>query len=238
MNSDGATMNAVAALQERVCAANLELVAHGLVIGTWGNVSGIDRQAGLVAIKPSGVAYAELAPELIVVVDLAGEVVHGRLRPSSDLQTHLELYRRWAGVGGVAHTHSLSATAFAQARRELPCLGTTHADHFRGSVPVSRDMRPAETAAEYELNTGRVIVETFAALDPLDVPAVLVASHGPFTWGDTPAAAVWNSVALEAVARLALDTWALADTPPIAMHLLDRHFKRKHGADAYYGQTR
>lgn len=229
-------MSTAAELQRCVCAANLELVSHGLVIGTWGNVSGIDRRAGLVAIKPSGVAYAELTPELMVVTDLSGRVVQGGLRPSSDLQTHLELYRRWEGVGGVVHTHSLSATAFAQAHRSLPCLGTTHADHFHGAVPVTRDLRAEETAAEYELNTGRVVVETFAGRDPLDIPAVLVASHGPFTWGVTPAAAVWNSVALEAVARLALDTLALAATPPIAPHLLDRHFRRKHGPGAYYGQ--
>jgi L-ribulose-5-phosphate 4-epimerase len=231
-------MSATTELRQRVCAANLELVARGLVIGTWGNVSGVDRRTGLVGIKPSGVAYGDLTPELVVVTDLAGRVVEGELRPSSDLQTHLELYRRWAGVGGVAHTHSLSATAFAQARRALPCLGTTHADHFHGAVPVTRDLDAEETASDYEINTGRVIVEAFAGLDPLDVPAVLVASHGPFTWGADPGAAVWNSVVLEAVARLALDTLALAETPPIASHLLDRHFKRKHGPGATYGQGR
>jgi L-ribulose-5-phosphate 4-epimerase len=229
-------MSAVAELQRCVCAANLDLAARGLVLGTWGNVSGVDRQAGLVGIKPSGVAYAELQPDMIVVTDLAGRVVRGELRPSSDLPTHLELYRAWGGVGGVAHTHSLSATAFAQACRPLPCLGTTHADYFRGAVPVTRDLRAEETAVAYETNTGRVIVETFLGLDPLDMPAVLVASHGPFTWGVTCAEAVWNSVALEAVARLALDTLALADVPALSSHLLDRHFKRKHGPGAYYGQ--
>lgn len=231
-------MGSIGELQRRVCAANLELVAQGLVIGTWGNVSGVDREAGLIAIKPSGVPYGDLTPEAMVVLDLAGRVVAGDLRPSSDVQTHLELYRCWGEVGGVAHTHSLSATAFAQAHRALPCLGTTHADHFYGTVPVSRDLRPEETAAEYELNTGRVIVETLVGVEPLEMPAVLVASHGPFTWGSTPAAAVWNSVALEAVARLALDTFALAATAPIGVHLLDRHFKRKHGPGAYYGQAR
>jgi L-ribulose-5-phosphate 4-epimerase len=229
-------MSAVAELQQRVCAANLELVSHGLVVGTWGNVSGVDREAGWVAIKPSGVPYAELKPDLIVVTDLSGRVLQGELRPSSDLQTHLELYRSWARVDGIAHTHSLSATAFAQARRSLPCLGTTHADHFYGPVPVTREMRAEETATDYERNTGRLIVETFAGREPLDMPAVLVASHGPFTWGSSPAAAVWNSVVLEAVARLALDTLALAAAPAIPPHLLDRHFKRKHGPGAYYGQ--
>jgi L-ribulose-5-phosphate 4-epimerase len=238
MASGEVTMSSTAELRRCVCAANLELVAHGLVVGTWGNVSGVDRAAGVVAIKPSGVPYAELTPELMVVTDLTGRVLRGELRPSSDLQTHLELYRSWEGVGGVVHTHSLSATAFAQARRPIPCLGTTHADHFYGEVPVTRDLRAEETAAEYEMNTGRVIVERFVGIDPLDVPAVLVASHGPFTWGATPAAAGWNSVALEAIARLALDTLALGATPPIAAHLLDRHFKRKHGSGAYYGQGR
>jgi L-ribulose-5-phosphate 4-epimerase len=230
-------MSTAAELQRSVCAANLELVGRGLVVGTWGNVSAVDRAAGLVAIKPSGVPYAELKPDLIVITDLAGRVVHGTLRPSSDLPTHLELYRNWEGVGAVAHTHSLSATAFAQARRALPCLGTTHADHFYGTVPVTRDLRPEETASEYERNTGRVIVETFVGRDPLEVPAVLVASHGPFTWGTTCTAAVTNSVVLEAVARMALDTLALAATPPLPPHLLDRHFKRKHGPGAYYGQV-
>lgn len=225
-------------LRRRVCQANLDLVAHGLVTGTWGNASGIDRRAGLVAIKPSGVAYSQLVPESIVLVDLEGKVVAGELRPSSDLETHLELYRCWPGVGGVAHTHSAAATAFAQARRALPCLGTTHADHFRGAVPVTREMSPAETAAHYERNTGRVIVEAFAGLEPLDVPAVLVASHGPFSWGPSPEAAVLSSVVLEAVARMAIDTLALADSGPIPAHLLERHFRRKHGPEAYYGQAR
>lgn len=235
-----ATADSLWPLRQRVCQANLDLVAHGLVIGTWGNVSAIDRASGRVAIKPSGVPYAELTAERVVVTDLEGRPVVGDgLRPSSDLHTHLELYRRWPGVGGVAHTHSTAAVAFAQAHRALPCLGTTHADHFCGDVPVTRVMTSAETAADYELNTGRVIVETFATTDPLDVPAVLVASHGPFTWGPSPEAAVWNSVALEAVCRMALDTWALAPaTGPIPAHLLARHFRRKHGPAAYYGQAK
>jgi L-ribulose-5-phosphate 4-epimerase len=224
-------------LQQRVCQANLALVAHGLVIGTWGNVSGIARGAGLVAIKPSGVAYVELTAEQIVVTDLEGRAVTGTLKPSSDLHTHLELYRRWPTLGGVAHTHSTAAVAFAQAQRPLPCLGTTHADHFFGAVPVTRELTPEETGADYELNTGRVIVETVGAADPLAVPAVLVASHGPFTWGPTAESAVWHSVVLEAVCRMALDTAVLAaECAPIAGHLLDRHFLRKHGSGAYYGQ--
>lgn len=229
-------MNAEEQLQRRVCQANLDLVAHGLVTGTWGNVSGIDRRRGVVAIKPSGVAYCQLVPERIVLVDLEGRIVGGDLRPSSDLHTHLELYRRWPEIGGVAHTHSGAATAFAQARRVLPCLGTTHADHFRGAVPVTRELRPAETAADYELNTGKVIVEAFAGIDPLDIPAVLVAAHGPFTWGVDPEGAVRGSVALETVARMAIDTLALADVQPIPGHLLERHFRRKHGPGATYGQ--
>ena len=229
-------MNAEEQLQRRVCQANLDLVAHGLVTGTWGNVSGIDRRRGVVAIKPSGVAYCQLVPERIVLVDLEGRIVGGDLRPSSDLHTHLELYRRWPEIGGVAHTHSGAATAFAQARRVLPCLGTTHADHFRGAVPVTRELRPAETAADYELNTGKVIVEAFAGIDPLDIPAVLVAAHGPFTWGVDPEGAVRGSVALETVARMAIDTLALADVQSIPGHLLERHFRRKHGPGATYGQ--
>jgi L-ribulose-5-phosphate 4-epimerase len=219
--------------------ANLALVEGGLVIGTWGNASGFDPDSGLVAIKPSGVPYADLTPEQLVVVDLDGRTIAGDLRPSSDLATHLELYRRFPGVRGVAHTHSTVATAYAQACRALPCFGTTHADHFYGTVPVTRDMTPDEIAADYELNTGRVIVETFADLQPLQIPAVLVAHHGPFTWGETPTAAAKNSVVLEAVAQMALHTCALApDTPPVPGPLLDKHFLRKHGPGAYYGQGR
>ena len=230
-------MNSMAELRAEVCRANLDLVAHGLVMGTWGNVSGIDRAAGLVAIKPSGIAYSELTADAMVVTDLTGHVIAGSLRPSSDLQTHLELYRQWPHVRGIAHTHSPCATAFAQARLSIPCLGTTHADHFCGSVPVTRDLTPAETASDYELNTGRLIVETFLRRDPLQVPAVLVASHGPFTWAVDPHHAVWHSAVLEAVARMALDTWRLQeDCDPIPDHLLERHFRRKHGPHAYYGQ--
>ncbi len=226
-----------AELRQAVYLANLRLVEAGLVVGTWGNASGIDAATGLVAIKPSGVPYPDLRPEHLVVVDLAGTVVEGDLRPSSDLPTHLELYRRFPGLGGVAHTHSTAATAFAQAGRPLPCLGTTHADHFYGTVPVTRDMLPEEIAADYELNTGRVIAETFRGQEPLHVPAVLVAHHGPFTWGTSPQGATENSVVLEAVAQMALHTYALAPaTAPLAGPLLDKHFLRKHGPGAYYGQ--
>lgn len=224
-------------LREGVCAANLELVARGLVTYTWGNVSGIDREAGVVAIKPSGVEYDCLTPDKIVVLGLDGTLLEAGLRPSSDTPTHLELYRAFPGLGGVAHTHSPFATAFAQACRALPCFGTTHADHFHGAVPVTRRLTVTEVASAYEANTGKVIVEAFAGLDPLDVPAVLVACHGPFTWGATPAAAVKNSVVLEAVAHMALGSLQLNPAlPPIDPHLLDRHFSRKHGPGAYYGQ--
>jgi len=225
-------------LRDRVCQANLELVLQGLVIRTWGNVSGIHRESGLVAIKPSGVRYDELTPAMIPLVDLEGAVVEGGLRPSSDLPTHLELYKAFAAVGGIAHTHSRCATAFAQACRELPCLGTTHADHFFGPVPVTRKLRAEETAADYEADTGGLIVETIAERAPLQTPAVLVAQHGPFTWGRTPGDAVTNSVVLEAVAGMALHTLQLApDAEPLAAHLLQRHFLRKHGPNAYYGQN-
>jgi L-ribulose-5-phosphate 4-epimerase len=224
-------------LRQAVYLANLRLVEAGLVVGTWGNASGYDPESGLVAIKPSGLPYHDLRPEHLVVVDLEGNTVEGDLRPSSDLPTHLELYRSFPGLGGVAHTHSTAATAFAQARRPLPCLGTTHADHFRGTVPVTRDLRQDETADNYERNTGKVIVTTFANLEPLQIPAVLVAQHGPFTWGHSPLAASENSVVLEAVAQMALHTYALTpEAAPAPDHLVDRHFLRKHGPGAYYGQ--
>lgn len=230
-------MPGCAQLRDEVCAANLELVARGLVTYTWGNVSGIDRECGVVAIKPSGVAYDDLTPDKIVLLSLDGTVVDGDLRPSSDTPTHLELYRAFGRIGAVAHTHSPWATSFAQARRPIPCLGTTHADHFYGTVPVTRDMTPEEVADAYEANTGKVIVETFAPIRPESVPAVLVASHGPFTWGSSAAAAVENSVVLECVARMACQTVSLApDVGPVGQHLLDKHFLRKHGASAYYGQ--
>jgi L-ribulose-5-phosphate 4-epimerase len=227
------------ALQERVLEANLALVRAGLVILTFGNASGVDREAGLLAIKPSGVSYERLSAEEIVLVDLESGAVLGERRPSSDTPTHAYLYRAFERVGGIVHTHSLFATAWAQARRDLPCLGTTHADHFHGSVPVTRLLTEAEVAAGYEEQTGAVIVETFRGrgLDPLELPAALVASHGPFAWGETPEEAVEQAIALEAVAELALRTLALAPAaPPLAEHVLERHFTRKHGPAAYYGQ--
>lgn len=225
-------------LKQAVWRANLDLVAKGLVIETWGNASGIDRRRGLVVIKPSGVPYESMKPAHMVVVSLQdGKVVEGELKPSSDTPTHLELYRAFGAIGGVVHTHSLYATIWAQARREIPALGTTHADYFYGPVPCTRLMRPAEIKSDYELHTGRVIVERFKRLDPMSVPAVLVASHGPFTWGETAAKAVENAVVLEQVARLALETLRLnSRLGPMQRVLLDKHFLRKHGPGAYYGQ--
>ncbi len=227
-------------LRELAHRANLDLVRAGLVTLTFGNASEADRAAGVMAIKPSGVPYGRLLPASIVVVDLdSGRVVEGEARPSSDTPTHLVLYRAFADVGGIVHTHSPFATAWAQARRELPCLGTTHADHFLGAVPVTRALSGEEIGGDYEERTGHVIVEALAErrLEPLDMPATLVASHGPFTWGADAAAAVDNAVALEAVAAAALRTLALApDTPPVASALLERHFRRKHGPAASYGQ--
>lgn len=218
--------------------ANLELVSHGLVILTWGNVSGIDREAGIVAIKPSGVPYDQLSADDIVLADLAGEPLEEGLRPSSDLATHLELYRHFPDIGGVAHTHSHYATTFAQASQGIPCFGTTHADHFYGAIPVTRDLRSDEMAQGYERNTGKVIVERFQRDTASSMPGALVAHHGPFTWGRDAHDAVANSVVLEEVARLALDTLGLSPAvPAISQALLDLHFLRKHGPSAYYGQS-
>ena len=224
-------------LKKIVYEANMELPKRGLVTYTWGNVSGIDREAGLVAIKPSGVAYDRMTAEDIVVVDLEGHAVEGRLRPSSDLPTHLALYRAFPSVGGIVHTHSPKAVAWAQARRGIPAFGTTHADHFHGAVPCTRELTPAEVADDYELNTGRVIEERFHDLDAEAFPGVLVAGHGPFTWGPTPRKAVENAVALEQIAAMALDTLRLdPDAEPAPSYVLDKHYFRKHGPGAYYGQ--
>lgn len=225
-------------LKQRVCEANLELVRAGLVIQTFGNVSGVDRGRGVMVIKPSGVPYAGMEPSQMVEVSLAtGEVVAGGLRPSSDTATHLELYRAWPEVGGIVHTHSLYATAWAQARRDIPALGTTHADYFGGSVPCTRRMRAEEIRDAYEAHTGKVILERFERLPPLERPGVLVASHGPFAWGATVEEAVRHAEILEFLARLASETLALnARVGPMPVELLRKHFSRKHGASAYYGQ--
>ncbi len=225
-------------LKQRVCEANLDLQRHGLIVFTWGNVSGIDRAAGVVAIKPSGVSYDELVPEQIVLLDLQGNVLEGELRPSSDTPTHLELYRSFEGVGGICHTHSACATMWAQAQRDIPCFGTTHADHFYGAVPVTDTMTADEIRQDYEANTGLVIVRRFKGMDPMQMPAVLVANHGPFTWGKSPDESVKNAVVLEEVAKMASGTLAVhPGQSPISQHLLDKHYLRKHGKDAYYGQA-
>jgi L-ribulose-5-phosphate 4-epimerase len=224
-------------LRKAVCQANIELQIHNLVIYSWGNVSGIDRSAGVVAIKPSGVPYDELTADKIVLLDLDGNIVEGDMRPSSDTPTHLELYRNFDAIGGVCHTHSVNASMWAQACREIPCLGTTHADFFYGPVPVTDVMTADEIKSNYELNTGKVIVRRFANLDPLQIPGVLVANHGPFTWGKTPAATVEAAVVLEQMATMALGTLLInPNQDKISQVLLDKHYLRKHGKDAYYGQ--
>lgn len=226
-------------LKRTVWKANLELARSGLVILTFGNVSGLDRRRGVFAIKPSGVSYDRLRPADIVLVDLDGRVVEGRLKPSSDTPTHLELYRAFSGIGGVAHAHSAYATMFAQAGREVPCLGTTHADVFRGPVPVTRPLKIGEVRRDYEANTGRVIVERFQRLDPAALPGVLVAGHGPFVWGDSADEAVRTAVALEFLARTAFGTLLLGPgKAPLPAFYLEKHFGRKHGPGAYYGQKK
>lgn len=227
-------------LKQRVCDANLKLVAEGLVIQTWGNVSAVDRDSGNLVIKPSGVPYDDMKPEHMVVVSLeSGGVVEGDLRPSSDTPTHLVLYRAFENIGGVVHTHSLYATAWAQALRDIPALGTTHADYFYGAVPCTRKMTQEEISGEYEAKTGDVIVERFKGVDALDFPGVLVASHAPFAWGASVEKAVENAVVLENIARLASETLRInADIGPMQQELLDKHFLRKHGSGAYYGQKK
>lgn len=224
-------------LRQEVLEANLEIVRRGLVLYTFGNASGFDPAEGLVAIKPSGVPFDRLRPEDMVVTDLDGRIVEGSLRPSSDLDTHLEIYRHFAGVRGVVHTHSTYATAFAQAQLEIPCLGTTHADYFHGPVPVTAPLEEDEIRSRYERNTGRAIVRRFQGLDPLAQPGVLVASHGPFAWGRSPREAAMHAVLLEEIARVAALTLALRpDAGPIPRPLHDEHFLRKHGPQARYGQ--
>lgn len=226
-------------LKEKVWQANLDLVKYDLVTHTFGNVSGLDRDRGLVVIKPSGMSYDALMPDDMVVVDLEGDTVESRLNPSSDTPSHLEIYKAFTGVSGIIHTHSEYATMFAQAKREIPCLGTTHADHFYGPVPVTRMMTEAEVATDYEKNTGLVVVERFADMDPMEMPGVLVASHGVFTWGKSPEEAVLNGMILENIAKMAWGTLMLdARIGSIPDSLLNKHFRRKHGPEAYYGQRK
>ncbi len=239
-------------LKKAVCDANIELYKQRLVICSWGNVSGIDRSGPIVAIKPSGLAYDELTPDKIVLLDLDGNVVEGQgealhrikpadggLNPSSDTPTHLELYRNFESIGGICHTHSPVATMWAQSRKEIPCFGTTHADYFYGSIPVTEAMTKDEIQKDYELNTGKVIVRLFANINPMEIPAVLVANHGPFTWGKTPDEAVEANVVLEQIAKMALGTITINPRQgPISKTLLDKHYLRKHGKNAYYGQQK
>ncbi|MCL2188577.1 MAG: L-ribulose-5-phosphate 4-epimerase [Defluviitaleaceae bacterium] len=224
-------------LRKSVSEANKSLPKHGLVQFTWGNVSGIDRKKGLVVIKPSGVQYKDLTPDNMVVVDLTGKVVEGTFNPSSDTATHLRLYEAFPEIGGVVHTHSVWATIFAQAGKGIDALGTTHADYFHGAIPCTRGLDDDEINGDYEWETGNLIAETFEHLDANAIPAVLVKNHGPFTWGASPADAVHNAAVLENVAFMAYHTRRMnAKTPPLGQRLLDKHFNRKHGANAYYGQ--
>lgn len=226
-------------LKRQVCNANLELVRRGVVIYTWGNVSGIDREQGLVVIKPSGVNYDGMKPEDMVVVDLmTGEIKEGKYKPSSDTPTHLELYRSFPSLGGITHTHSINAVAFAQAGLDIPALGTTHADYFYGAIPCTRELSKAEVEEAYELNTGKVIVETLKdrSIDPMAIPGIIVKNHGPFSWGDNAAASVYHAVVMEAVAEMDLKTLLLNPNASMAQYVLDKHYLRKHGPNAYYGQ--
>ncbi|MCL6586602.1 MAG: L-ribulose-5-phosphate 4-epimerase [Anoxybacillus sp.] len=224
-------------LKQKVLEANLQLPSYRLVTFTWGNVSGIDREQGLVVIKPSGVAYDQITKDDLVVVDLEGNIVEGKRKPSSDTSTHLVLYKSFPSIGGIVHTHSPWATIWAQAGKGIPALGTTHADYFYGEIPCTRKMTEAEIKGAYEMETGNVIVETFRFLDPTQVPGVLVHGHGPFAWGNDPYNAVHNAVVLEEVAKMAARTCHLnPNVQPIDQSLLDRHYLRKHGAHAYYGQ--
>lgn len=226
-------------LKRKVLKANLDLIKYNLVTLTWGNVSAIDRKKGLVAIKPSGISYQEMKLSDIVIVDLSGKKVEGALNPSSDTPTHLELYKAFEGVFAVAHTHSEYATVLAQACVEIPCMGTTHADYFNGTIPVTRWISQEEVEDDYEKNTGKVIIERFNNLKPLEMPAVLVAGHGPFTWGGTVEEAVQTSVILEKVAKITWGTLVLnAKVHPFPQYLLQKHYERKHGPGAYYGQKK
>lgn len=224
-------------LKKEVFDANIQLKEKGLIIYTWGNVSGIDRGSGLVVIKPSGVDYETMKPEDMVVVDLDGKLVEGHYNPSSDTETHIELYKKYPEIGGVVHTHSTWAVSFAQAGLSIPAFGTTHADYFYGDIPCTRELSKEEINDNYELNTGRVIIETIADKNPMEVPGIVVKNHGPFAWGKTPADSVYNAVVLEKVSEMAYKTMTLnPQAPRVSQYLLDKHYYRKHGSDAYYGQ--
>ncbi len=223
-------------LKEEVFEANLDLVKYGLVLFTWGNVSAIDRESGLVVIKPSGVEYGKMKPEHMVIVDLNGKVVEGNLRPSSDTPTHIELYKAFSEIGAVVHTHSTHATAWAQAGLSIPIVGTTHADYFANDIPCTRDMTKAEVTGAYEKETGSVIIEAFNGINPLHIPGVIVKNHGPFTWGKNAHEAVHNSVVLEEVAKMAFIAKSVNPLMTMNPLLVTKHFERKHGANAYYGQ--
>ena len=226
-------------LKQEVLKANQELVRYGLVTLTWGNVSGIDREKNLIVIKPSGVDYDQLKSEDMVVLNLDGKIVEGNLRPSSDLPTHIELYKAFKEIGGITHSHSENATSFAQACVEIPCFGTTHADHFNGSVPVTRFLTEEEVNENYELNTGKIIIERFKNLDHIAIPGVLIAGHAPFTWGKNPEDSVKNNLVLERVAKMALNSLVLnPNLSELPEYILRKHYKRKHGPDAYYGQKK
>jgi L-ribulose-5-phosphate 4-epimerase len=225
-------------LKEEVLRANINLKESGLVVLTWGNVSGIDRENNMVVIKPSGIGYDAMTADDMVVVDMDGRVIEGNLKPSSDTPTHLEIYRNLPCAGGIVHTHSTHATAWAQAGRSIPAMGTTHADHFYGDIPCTRKLSPEEVKTGYELNTGKVIVETFKDIDASSVPGVIVNDHGPFTWGKNAEKAVHNAIVLEEVARMALLTHSIAGNDIIDKYLLDKHYLRKHGRNAYYGQKK
>jgi L-ribulose-5-phosphate 4-epimerase len=223
-------------LKHKVFLANLELVKRNLVIYTWGNVSAVDRDENLIVIKPSGVSYENMTPFDMVIVDFDGKVVEGQLKPSSDTMTHIELYKAFGEIGAIVHTHSTHAVAWAQACRPIPAYGTTHADHFYGTIPCTRILTQQEVESAYEKETGKVIVETFKGIDPVHMPGILVGNHGPFAWGETPDKAVYNAVVLEEVARMAWISEQLGVQVPIPDYVLDKHFNRKHGKNAYYGQ--
>jgi L-ribulose-5-phosphate 4-epimerase len=223
-------------LKEKVCKANLDLVNHGLVIFTWGNVSAIDRDKGLIVIKPSGVSYDNMKPSDMVVIDLEGKIVDGNLKPSSDTPTHIEIYKAFADVGGVVHTHSTYATAWAQAGKDIPIIGTTHADYFSNDIPCTLDMTEEQVFGDYEKDTGTVIIERFKGINPMHIPGVLVKNHGPFSWGKDADAAVYNSKVMEEVAKMAFIAFSVNPNLTMNKALVTKHFERKHGANAYYGQ--